>query len=58
MFHRNERFVDSKNINCKNGQKKIDFDFEGIMRDCEIKMYVKNSRISASHLFSIFLISL
>jgi ribosomal-protein-alanine N-acetyltransferase len=36
-LHRIEGFVDSENRNCKNGLKRLDFDFEGTMRDCEIK---------------------
>jgi ribosomal-protein-alanine N-acetyltransferase len=36
-LHRIEGFVESDNINCKNGLKKLDFDFEGSMRDCEVK---------------------
>ncbi len=36
-LHRIEGFVDSENSNCKNGLKKLEFDFEGTMKDCEIK---------------------
>ncbi len=36
-IHRIEGFVESENNNCKNGLKKIGFNFEGTMRDCEIK---------------------
>lgn len=36
-LHRIEGFVDSKNNNCINGLKKLDFDFEGTMRECEVK---------------------
>jgi ribosomal-protein-alanine N-acetyltransferase len=36
-LHRIEGFVDSKNTNCKNGLQKIDFDFEGTMKECEFK---------------------
>ncbi len=36
-LHRIEGFVESENSNCKNGLKKLDFDFEGTMRDCEVK---------------------
>ncbi|MBN2776417.1 MAG: GNAT family N-acetyltransferase [Bacteroidales bacterium] len=36
-LHRIEGFVESENKNCKNGLKKLDFDFEGTMRDCEVK---------------------
>jgi [ribosomal protein S5]-alanine N-acetyltransferase len=36
-LHRIEGFVDSENRNCINGLKRLDFVFEGTMRDCEIK---------------------
>ncbi|TLX74723.1 GNAT family N-acetyltransferase [Labilibacter sediminis] len=36
-LHRIEGYVDSENINCKNGLKKLDFDYEGTMKDCEVK---------------------
>lgn len=36
-LHRIEGFVDSKNKNCKKAMSKLDFEFEGTMRDCEIK---------------------
>ncbi len=36
-LHRIERFVDSENINCKKSMSKLDFKFEGTMKDCEIK---------------------
>jgi ribosomal-protein-alanine N-acetyltransferase len=36
-LHRIEGFVESDNNNCKNGLKYLDFDFEGTMRDCEVK---------------------
>ena len=36
-IHRIEGFVDSENINCKRAMSKLDFEFEGTMRDCEVK---------------------
>jgi ribosomal-protein-alanine N-acetyltransferase len=36
-LHRIEGFVDSQNKNCKNGLAKLDFHYEGTMRDCEHK---------------------
>lgn len=36
-LHRIEGFVDSENENCKRAMAKLDFEFEGTMRDCEIK---------------------
>lgn len=36
-LHRIEGFVDSENKNCKNGLAKLDFNYEGRMKDCEIK---------------------
>lgn len=36
-LHRIEGFVDSQNLNCKRAMSKLDFEFEGTMRDCEIK---------------------
>jgi ribosomal-protein-alanine N-acetyltransferase len=36
-LHRIEGFVDSENINCKKSMSKLDFKFEGTMKDCEIK---------------------
>lgn len=36
-LHRIEGFVESTNENCKNGLKKMNFELEGIMRDCEMK---------------------
>ena len=48
-LHRIEGFVESKNSNCKNGLKKLDFNFEGTMRDCE----VKNGRYVSIDVYSI-----
>jgi ribosomal-protein-alanine N-acetyltransferase len=36
-LHRIEAFVESDNTNCKNAMRKIDFQHEGTMIDCEIK---------------------
>ncbi|MFK7971304.1 MAG: GNAT family N-acetyltransferase, partial [Bacteroidia bacterium] len=36
-LHRIEGFVDSDNQKCKNAMEKIDFVYEGTMKDCEIK---------------------
>ncbi|MGK7391285.1 MAG: GNAT family N-acetyltransferase [Candidatus Cyclobacteriaceae bacterium M2_1C_046] len=36
-LHRIEGLVETNNLNCKNAMKKLDFSYEGTMRDCEIK---------------------
>jgi len=36
-IHRIEGFVDSENTNCKKAMAKLDFQHEGLMKDCEIK---------------------
>ena len=36
-LHRIEGFVDSNNQNCKRAMAKLDFEYEGTMKDCEIK---------------------
>ncbi|GGD89540.1 GNAT family N-acetyltransferase [Planktosalinus lacus] len=36
-IHRIEGFVESDNQNCKKAMAKLDFQLEGIMKDCEIK---------------------
>ena len=36
-LHRIEGFVESNNQNCKRGMAKLDFEYEGTMKDCEIK---------------------
>ncbi|GAA5219373.1 GNAT family N-acetyltransferase [Membranihabitans marinus] len=36
-LHRVEGFVESKNSNCKKALEKLNFNWEGRMRDCEIK---------------------
>nr|WP_315164628.1 GNAT family protein [uncultured Flavobacterium sp.] len=36
-LNRIEGFVDSENINCKKAVERLNFEFEGTMRDCEIK---------------------
>ncbi len=36
-IHRIEGFVESDNQNCKKAMAKLDFQHEGIMKDCEIK---------------------
>jgi [ribosomal protein S5]-alanine N-acetyltransferase len=36
-LHRIEGFVESENANCKRAMAKLDFQYEGTMRDCEIK---------------------
>lgn len=36
-LNRIEGFVESENKNCKNAMAKLDFQYEGTMKDCEIK---------------------
>ncbi|HRP02257.1 MAG TPA: GNAT family N-acetyltransferase [Candidatus Kapabacteria bacterium] len=36
-LHRIEGFVETDNLNCKNAMKKLNFSYEGTMKDCEIK---------------------
>lgn len=36
-LHRIEGFVDASNQNCKRAMSKLDFEYEGTMKDCEIK---------------------
>ncbi len=36
-LHRIEGFVESENGNCKRAMAKLDFVYEGTMRDCEVK---------------------
>lgn len=36
-LHRIEGFVETENKNCKNALRKLGFELEGTMRDCEIK---------------------
>lgn len=36
-LHRIEGLVETDNLNCINGMKKLDFNHEGTMKDCEIK---------------------
>jgi [ribosomal protein S5]-alanine N-acetyltransferase len=36
-LHRIEGLVETDNLNCKNAMKKLEFKYEGTMRDCEIK---------------------
>ena len=36
-LHRIEGFVETKNLNCKKALKKLKFNLEGTMKDCEIK---------------------
>jgi len=36
-LHRIEGFVDSENIKCKSALEKINFTYEGTMRECEVK---------------------
>lgn len=36
-LHRIEGLVESENRNCKNAMAKLDFQYEGTMRECEIK---------------------
>lgn len=36
-LHRIEGLVESENKNCKNAMAKLDFQYEGTMRDCEVK---------------------
>ncbi len=37
QLHRIEGFVESENVNCKKALSKLDFEFEGTLRDCELK---------------------
>ncbi|MFT5250751.1 MAG: ribosomal-protein-alanine N-acetyltransferase [Flavobacteriales bacterium] len=37
QLHRIEGFVDAGNKNCKRAMSKLNFEFEGTMRDCELK---------------------
>lgn len=36
-LHRIEGFVESSNQNCKRAMAKLDFEYEGTMRECEVK---------------------
>ncbi len=36
-LHRIEGLVESDNLNCKNAMQKLNFNYEGTMKDCEIK---------------------
>lgn len=36
-LHRIEGLVETENMNCKNAMKKLHFEHEGTMKDCEIK---------------------
>ena len=36
-LHRIEGFVETENINCKKAMSKLHFNYEGTMRDCEMK---------------------
>jgi ribosomal-protein-alanine N-acetyltransferase len=36
-LHRIEGLVETDNLNCKKAMKKLDFKYEGTMRDCEMK---------------------
>ncbi|MCT4580146.1 MAG: GNAT family N-acetyltransferase [Flavobacteriales bacterium] len=36
-IHRIEGFVESDNLNCKKAMSKLDFEYEGRMKDCEVK---------------------
>ena len=36
-LHRIEGLVESDNLNCKKAMQKLDFNYEGTMKDCEIK---------------------
>lgn len=36
-LHRIEGLVETDNLNCKNAMKKLYFNHEGTMKDCEIK---------------------
>ncbi len=36
-LHRIEGLVETENVNCKKAMSKLDFQYEGTMRDCEIK---------------------
>lgn len=47
-LHRIEGFVETDNLNCKNAIKKLDFKYEGTMRDCEIK----NGKFISLHIYA------
>jgi ribosomal-protein-alanine N-acetyltransferase len=36
-LHRIEGLVETDNLNCKKAMKKLDFNLEGTMKDCEVK---------------------
>lgn len=36
-IHRIEGFVESENVNCKKAMSQLDFEYEGTMKDCEMK---------------------
>jgi len=48
-LNRIEGFVDSENVKCKRGLEKINFTYEGTMRDCE----VKNGEVMSVDIYSI-----
>lgn len=47
-LHRIEGFVETDNLNCKKTMKKLDFNLEGTMKDCEIK----NGKFISLHLYA------
>lgn len=47
-LHRIEGFVEHENKNCKRGLEKLEFVYEGTMRDCEIK----NGRLISLDIYS------
>lgn len=47
-LHRIEGIVETDNLNCKNAMKKLDFNLEGTMQDCEIK----NGEFISLHIYA------
>lgn len=47
-LHRIEGLVETDNLNCKNAMKKLDFNLEGTMQDCEIK----NGKFISLHIYA------
>jgi len=50
-LNRIEAFVETENKNCKNVMAKLDFQYEGTMKDCEIK----NGKFISLDIYAIFL---
>ncbi len=47
-LHRIEGIVETENLNCKNAMKKLGFNLEGTMQDCEIK----NGKFISLHIYA------